>query len=499
MGPLLTAVMVGLLLCAGCVSTEHAADTGAIEWGVCAQGVGTGPSAARVECGTLAVPLDPAKPQGRTITLAVARLRASERSDSTVVVNPGGPGASGVDYLLGAADRLAAQRFTTHSDVVTFDPRGVGASAPTVRCRTATELDAEREADSGDRSPQGIAAAEATNRGIARKCSTRTGDEFLGLVGTSQVVDDVDRLRAALGRSRIDFIGFSYGSKIALEYEQRYPDRLFRMVIDGAVDPAANPVDTSVAQARSFQEVFDAFARDCTRMPGCALGADPAGALVQYQRLVRPLSQRPVPAGAGRTLDFQSAVDGTSMALYRTDLWPTLRSGLADLAAGRGGETLMSLADLLEGRGPGGTYDNSADAYLAIGCADGPRITDRAANDDLDRRLRAAAPYSDDGRGTGPAPLDPCAFWPPESVATARLEPGAASSAPTPTPLIVAVTHDPATPYAVGEEIARRTHGTLITVDGYGHTAALQGNRCVDEAVGDYLLNLDGLNGPLAC
>ena len=187
------------------------------------------------------------------------------------------------------------------------------------------------------------------------------------------------------------------------------------------------------------------------------------------------------------------------MALYRTDLWPTLRSGLADLAAGRGGATLMSLADLLEGRGPGGTYDNSADAYLAIGCADGLRIADRAANDDLDRRLRAAAPYTDDGRGTGHAPLDPCAFWPPERVAVPRSGPGAAPSVPTPAPLIVAVTHDPATPYSVGEEIARRTHGTLITVDGYSHTAALEGNRCVDEAVDDYLLNLDGLNGPLAC
>lgn len=504
-GRLLTTVMVGLLVCAGCASTDRAAEVGTIDWGACAHGVGAGPSAARVECGTLAVPLDPSKPHGRTITLAVARLRASERSDATVIVNPGGPGASGVDYLLGAADRLAAQRFTTHSDVVAFDPRGVGASVPTVRCRTAAELDAEREADTGDRSPQGIADAEAMNRGVAQKCSTRTGDEFLGLLGTSQVVDDVDRLRAALGRSRIDFIGFSYGSKIGLEYQQRYPDRLFRMVIDGAVDPDAAPIDAAVTQARSFQEVFDGFARDCTRVPGCALGADPADALVHYQRLVRPLTRSPAPAGSGRTLDFQSAVDGTSMALYRTDLWPTLRSGLADLAAGRGGESLMSLADLLEGWGPGGRYDNSADAYLAIGCADGPRITDRADNDDLDRRLRAAAPYTDDGRGTGHAPLDPCAFWPPISDAAAtssqsmQSETGAAASVPSPAPLVVAVTHDPATPYAVGEEIARRTRGTLITVDGYGHTAALQGNRCVDRAVDDYLSNLAELNGPLAC
>lgn len=504
--PLLVVVALLAFACGG-REPDDADPDASIRWGPCRDGAVIGSSAARVECATLAVPLDPAVPRGRTITLAVARLAAAQRSDATVLINPGGPGASGVDFLLGAADRLAAQGFTAHSDVVAFDPRGVGASEPQIRCRTGAELDAERNVDRGDRSEQGVAQAEAANRADARRCSARVGDEFLGLVGTSHVVDDVERLRIALGRSRVDFIGFSYGSKIGLDYGQRYPGRLFRLVVDGAVDPAADPIDASVAQARSFQDVFDAFVRDCTEVPGCALGADPAGALGRYQGIVRALTHRPAPAGPGRVLTFQSAVDGTSMALYRNDLWPTLRSGLADLAAGRGGQTLMSLADMLEGRRPGGTYDNSADANLAIGCADGPRITDRRLADDFERRLRAAAPYSDDGRATGRAPLDTCAFWPPASQATAT-EGHSASAAPSsaqqvgpvaPAPLVIATTHDPATPYAVGEAVARRTRGTLVTVDGYGHTSAFHGNRCVDEAVDRYLSNPVGLNRSLAC
>lgn len=507
---LVSLLAVMALVSGGCATNERSDGGATIRWEACPAGAALGSAAARVDCGTLAVPRDPAEPGGRTITLALARLRASQHSDTTVLLNPGGPGASGVDYLLGAAERLAAQRFTAHSDVVAFDPRGVGASTPAVRCRTAAELDAERDVDRGDRSERGITAAENQNRTDARRCAERVGAEFLGLVGTSQVVDDVDRLRTALGRAQIDFIGFSYGSKIGLEYGQRYPTKLFRLVVDGAVDPDADPIESSVAQARAFQDTFDAFARDCTMVPGCVLGTDPADVLRRYQALVRPLTTAPVPAGGGRVLTYQSAVDATSMALYRSDLWPTLRSGLADLAAGRGGQTLMSLADMQEGRGPGGAYDNSADAYLAVGCADGPRITDRRVAGDLDRRRRAAAPYSDDGRGSGLAPLDPCAFWPPANTATAGdgvvgdgVSGSPSSARPavgaSPPPLVIATTHDPATPYAAGETLARRTGGTLLTVHGYGHTAALQGNRCVDGVVDDYLSDLGSLNPSLAC
>lgn len=499
--PAVFVVAIGLV--SACAPASRPGDTGAIGWEACPDAPAVGDLAGRLQCGLLRVPLDPAT-GGGTVTLALARLRASGPAQGTVVINPGGPGASGVRYLLGAAPSLSAMRFTLDHDVVSFDPRGVGRSTPTVRCRTDAERDAQRSADLGDRSPAGIAAAERDARRVAGLCRTRVGSEVLTRLGTGFVVEDLERIRIALGENRIDFLGYSYGSRLGIEYARNHPSRIGALVLDGVDDPDADPIAATLAQARAFQDVFAGFAADCARIPECPLGADPAGAVSEYQRLVRPLRQRPVRVADGRLLTYDAAVEATGMALYRRDLWPTLRSGLAGIAPGpdgqnRGAQTLMSLADTMEGRDAAGHYDNSADAFLAVRCADGPQITDRALVDRLDREQRQAAPYADDGRGTGRGALDECAFWPtsdrrPEEAP--RRE-GIADGAPT--PVVVATVHDPATPYAAGVAAATRLRARLISVGGYGHTAALQGNVCVDSAVDAYFSRLAIPNGPLTC
>ncbi|GAC69479.1 alpha/beta hydrolase [Gordonia soli] len=495
-----------------------------IEWKACG---GTGdvddPAIARrLQCGTLSVPVRQSDPSAGTFSVAVARLAAGGPTRrGSVVINPGGPGASGVDHLIGDAENLAGQTFAGEFDVVAFDPRGVGRSEPVVRCRTDAERDAERATDYGDRSPGGVARVEDHLRDVVAGCREHTPAALLTSVGTSHVVDDLEVLRAALGDERLTYVGFSYGSRIGLEYQRRHPDRVRALVSDGPVDPDADPIGASTAQAAAFQRVFDAFARDCATAPDCPLADRPAGALAAYHRLVRPLVTRPVPAGAGRVLTQADSETATSAALYQRSLWPVLRLALRRLADGDG-TLLLALADRYEGRGDDGRYDNSQDAFTAIRCADDPRLPDRAAYDRLDGDLRRAAPYRDDGRGTGRGVLSICAFWPESGAGSPATVPS--SSAPSDTArsnsappgndpsnagpaggavagrgLMIATTDDPATPYATGRDLARSTDSVLVTVKGAGHTASLRGDACVDRVVNDYVVRLTLPPAALTC
>jgi hypothetical protein len=197
-----------------------------------------------------------------------------------------------------------------------------------------------------------------------------------------------------------------------------------------------------------------------------------------------PLIDKPLPADGGRTLHYSDAVTGTIQALYLDDFWPALARGLSQLATGDG-TTLIRLADLYYERQPDGAYGNKIEAFIVISCVDEERITDRAKQAELINRLNEVAPFRNDGRGVVPA-LDPCAFWP----APPTSEPHVPQVAGLPPTLTISVTGDPSTPYQAGVDLARALGGRLLTVEGDQHTAALQGNACVDDIVAGYLIDL---------
>ncbi|AJW38655.1 exported protease [Rhodococcus sp. B7740] len=441
-----------------------------------------------VECAMVTVPLDYADPEGRTIEVAISRTKATGEKIGSVLMNPGGPGSSGL-YLAGQAEGTAvADRF----DRIGFDPRGIGASEPEVRCLTSEEVDQERREPDVDVSPEGIAATEAEHRDYAAQCVERTGADVLEHVGTREVVRDMDVIRAVLGDEKLTYIGYSYGTRIGTAYAEEFPSNVRAMVLDGALDPDQSPVDEAVAQGAAFQTAFDAFAADCAQTETCPLGTDPAQAVAQFRSLVDPLIDRPADTTDPRGLSYDDAITGAQQALYSQQLWRLLRAGLNELRDGRG-DTLLRLADTYSGRLEDGSYTNIDDAFNAVRCVDGPPTTDRAAADEADARFRAAAPYLDDGRATGSAPLDLCAFWPVPNTS----DPHIVDVEGLPTLVVVSTTNDPATPYQAGVELAAQLRADLVTYDGTQHTVAFSGVDCIDEPLVNYLVELvppeDGL------
>ncbi|GAB3498606.1 alpha/beta hydrolase [Amycolatopsis cihanbeyliensis] len=439
-------------------------------------------------CARLTVPLDYADPGGEEITIGLLRREASnpDARIGSLVLNPGGPGASGMVAAASTAKQVEGTPLGERFDLVGFDPRGVGASRPQVDCLTDAERDADR-ADDGetDGSPRGVAEQEAEAKTFARQCAQRTehGPEMLANLGTRDVVKDMDVLRSALGDEKLSYVGYSYGTRIGYTYAEAFPGNVRALVLDGALDPEQNAVDSLVAQGKGFGVAFGEFVDWCVQRQDCALGSDPAGATGAYQDLVRPLIDNPIEVGDGRRLSYEDATTGTIQALYAEQFWEKLNTGLAEVRQGSG-KTLMELADRYNQRDENGHYASTQDAFTAINCVDHPKITDKDAILAAQREMAKSAPFLDDGRPDGAA-LDACAFWPVPSTS----EPGLPRVDGVPSPLVVSTTNDPATPYEAGVNLARAMDGALVTFEGTQHTVFLQGNECVDGAGTAYLVD----------
>lgn len=430
-------------------------------------------------CATVGVPVDDADPTGAQAQLAVIKIPASGSRIGVLLMNPGGPGASAVDAVVNLSDALSGSPIAEHFDLVGFDPRGVGHSTPDLRCRTDAEFDVWRREPMVDYSQAGVAAIEALNRGLAQKCLDRMGESFLAGVGTASAAKDMDVVRQALGEDQINYLGFSYGTELGTAYLERYPDRVRTMVLDGAIDPMQDQLDSLVAQMAGFQVAFDNYAADCAMSPACPLGTDPAQFVNRYHQLVNPLVAEPGRTSDPRGLSYADAITGTVNALYTPQFWKYLTSGLLGLQRRSDAGDLLLLADDYQGRDEDGRYSNGQDAFNAIRCVDSPTPSDPALWAGVDQRIRERAPFLSYGEFTGFAPRDLCAFWPVPPTST----PHEASPGPPGSVVVVSTTNDPATPYQAGVNLARQLGAPLITYDATQHTVVFDGEECVDGAV----------------
>ncbi|MCV7376311.1 alpha/beta hydrolase [Mycolicibacterium arabiense] len=455
-------------------------------WGSCTPLVGDVTRIPNAQCGVVTVPVDYADPAGPQANLAVIRIPATGPNRiGVLMVNPGGPGASAVDTVAGMGASLAGTEINRRFDLVGFDPRGVGHSTPEVRCRTDAEFDAYRRQPMADYSPAGVAAIESIYAGLAQGCLERTGTPFLANIGTASTAQDMDVVRAALGEAQINYLGFSYGTELGAKYAERYPDRVRAMVLDGAVDPGSDPIGENIRQLAGFQTAFDDYAADCARSTDCPLGQDPTQFVARYHQLVNPLVAGPAATTDPRGLSYQDAITGTVNALYTERYWKYLTSGLLGLARGTDPGDLLLLADDYQQRDRNGHYSNQQDAFTAIRCVDAPYPTDPAVWADADRRAREAAPFMAYGEFTGLAPRDICALWPvpPTSQPQDAVSPGPGKV------VVVSTTHDPATPYQAGVDLARQLGGSLISFEGTQHTVVFNGSPCVDPAIVSFLVD----------
>ncbi len=439
---------------------------------------------ADAECGMLSVPVDYDEPDGDVARIAMVRFKATGDKIGSLIINPGGPGESGVEAaasIVGSLPESVRQRF----DLVGFDPRGVANSTPALWCNSDADNDRLRAEPQVDYSPEGVAEIEKETKEFVQRCEDKMGKEFLANVGTVNVAKDLEAMRQALGDEKLTYLGYSYGTRIGATYAENYPDKVRAMVLDGAVDPNADPTEANVRQAAAFQTAFNDYAADCAQNPTCPLGTDPAKANDVYHSLVDPLVEKPLRTRDPRGLSYSDAIVGTILPLYSPDLWRHLTQALSEMERGAG-DTMLALADLYMGRDAQGHYNNSTDVRVAVNCVDKPAVTDRAKVVEEDRRVREAAPFMSYGEFTGHAPLGTCAFWPVPPTS----EPHELQVEGLPPTLVVSTTNDPATPYQAGVELAKQLGGTLVTFQGTQHTVVFQGNNCVDDIAANYLVDL---------
>lgn len=438
-------------------------------------------------CARLEVPLDYQDPDGRTAQIALLRVTAKgepSKRIGSILLNPGGPGFSGVSYAVTVANASANSPIAKQFDLVGFDPRGVGASTPALDCFT----DAQREADV----PLSTLNAgiedytEDETRRLYQQCAERSGGEdVLAHVGTRDVARDMDVLRAVLGDDKLTFAGASYGTRLGAVYAEMFPHNVRAMVLDGAVDPTAGTAARRVQQFAGFQRGFDNMAAFCARSPDCPLGTDPAQATAAFQQLLQPLIDRPIVTAEGRTLTYTGALNGLVLPLYGEAGWPAIIQGITELKAGKG-TSLMLLRDLAQSRSADGRYGNAVEATMAIECLDEERHTPEQESA-MKRAVFEAAPFMDTGRPV--AARDICEHWP---VKPTLGFPYATDIEGLPRTLVVSVTRDPATPHEGGIVLARTLGASLLTVEGERHGVALIGaNPCVDSVVEDYLIELE--------
>ena len=446
-----------------------------LRWVPCDQGF---------QCTRLLVPFDYSRPAGRRFSLPVIKLPASDPAKriGALLVNPGGPGGSGVSYALQARTEVAAP-VRARFDVVGFDPRGVGSSVPAVHCLTGSQLDTYFAADDTPATAAQLATVVAESRLFARGCE-RDSAALLPYVGTRDAARDMDVLRAALGDAKLTYLGKSYGTYLGAWYAQLFPGHVRALVLDGAIDPGSSSLSMNIAQARGFEVALRAFVADCVARAGCPVGrGSVAAGLARIQGLVSRATVHPL----RNDLDSQPAdgavlLNGIATALYSQGYWPTLREALT--AAFRGdGTVLVELANALYERNSSGHYSNLADANTAVDCLDRPWPTGLATWRSAAAAAARAAPLFG-------APIMwgslPCAFWP---VRPARPVPIRAAGAPP--ILVVGNKNDPATPYRWAQALSRDlASGVLLGWDGNGHTAYMMGSSCVDSIVNRYLISL---------
>ncbi len=437
-------------------------------------------AAESAECAMLTVPLDYGDPAGETIELAVARIAATgEDRIGSVVLNPGGPGAAATTFAPLVAALWSGGPLTDRFDIVGFDTRGVGLSRPAVDCYTDDERDADAPL---------AALGEWTDdsaREIVEKCADGTGrGDVLAHLGTRDTARDMDILRAALGDEKLTFAGVSYGTRLGAVYAEMFPQNVRALVLDGAVDPLKNTRERRIHLSEGLQASFQRFADFCAAQADCPLGADPARATSEAQRLLRPLVDEPLIAADGREVGFLAAGEGIVAGLYSEASWPAIAAGLAELKAGRP-DALLALRDGSYGRSESGEYTNSYEALFAINCLDEQRFTaEEMAR--LGEDLNDAVPFLDPG--TGPPTQDGCEYWPSEPTLG---YPYATDIDGLPEVLVVSATGDPVTPHDGGISLADTLGARLLTVDGNQHGTIVSRNECIDEIVADYLVDLE--------
>ncbi|MFM7068504.1 MAG: alpha/beta hydrolase [Actinomycetes bacterium] len=460
-------------------TTTESSAASPLSWGRCADEMA---ASAGLRCATLVVPVDPDTPKSGTVRIALARRAASgsrTQRIGSLVMNPGGPGGSGIEFLAGIASQMPEQ-LQQRFDLVSFDPRGVGASSP-VRCLTDAEKRRQFTGDLSPDTPQEVQRALDDQREFRSGC-TRRSPQLLRHMSTADVANDLDRIRAALGDDRLTFLGLSYGTSIAATYATMFPERVRALILDGSISPNASDATAAAAQLRGFERTLERFVAACNTSKQCPLAPNASAAIAAARASVAANPVVVTSEGGPRTLGPDQFDLGLATALYATATWGVAANAVRTVRDA-GARVLLTLGDQQTGRKADGTFDNSADAQTMVSCADSPERPSAAEATAAAQRMAAATP----GFGTSLGwSLLSCVDWPRPT------NPNPVPRAPdAPKLLVIGTLGDPATPYEWAQQMTEALgNATLLTYEGDGHTAFFKGSDCIDAATAAYLIDL---------
>lgn len=434
------------------------------------------------ECARIDVPLDYAKPDGRTIPIELLKRPAADPDQrvGSLLVNPGGPGAPGTTYA-DQAEYAFSENLRNRFDIIGFDPRGTGSSAP-VDCLSDDELDEYLAADPDPDTPAEIKEMTRWSQRIGKGCATKSPG-VAAHVSTVEAARDMDVIRGVLGEDTMSYFGASYGTKLGATYADLFPKKVGRLVLDGAVDLSLSSREQALQQARGFERAMTSYVDSCVEGGDCYLGKTRQAGLNRISKFLQEVDRAPLSLDNDRKLTQGKAFYGIVAPLYNQEYWPLLDQFLAAAFEGDGAG-LMQLSDLYSARNPDGGYaDNSSEAIWAINCLDDPSFVPVEQVPAQFADFEQASPTFGKTFAWGMTGCQGLAVDPPEE----RAPVDAKGADPI---LVVGTTRDPATPFEWAEALAQQLDsGVLVKRDGDGHTGYNQGNSCVDEAVESYLID----------
>ncbi len=458
--------------------------SGTIDWQSCPVADPVTSGNPELLCATITVPRDYLTPDGPTIDLALALLPAADQAHKVgpLLLNFGGPGASGVNILAESGRGVVPAEIGNRFDLVSWDPRGVNRSAP-VECLSDSEMDDWAVTPGIPDRPTATDWAAALNDAtwFANKCKAGTG-EMLAYIGTPASARDMESIRVGLGVAKLDYLGFSYGTALGAVYATLFPASTGHLILDGAVDMAPTDESEYGEQGVSLQSALDRLFAWCDADTACAFGGGSSRAA--FDTLMNRLDDRPIVLEDGRSLNAELAWTGVIMTLYNRDYWDYAVQGLAGASKGDG-YLLALLADAYTDRGEDGTYkSNIMEAFPAISCIDTPTTPSIARYKAIYEKFASKAPDFAAGQASGGLL---CGVWPYKSADPLPALVNGAGAAPI---LVVGTTGDPATPYAWAQRMASLLEsGHLLTYVGEGHTGVGGKSACIDGAAISFLVS----------
>ncbi|WP_329539762.1 alpha/beta hydrolase [Streptomyces sp. NBC_01358] len=430
-------------------------------------------SSPALQCATVRSPLDHDQPSGRQVTLALTRVPHTAKTfQGPLLVNPGGPGGSGLS-MAGFVAASLPKAVAAQYDVIGFDPRGVGRSRPALDC-VPKYFDPVRP----DPVPHSV-QDERTNRNRARDFAAACGKKYpdlLPFMDTVSAAKDLDVIRRATGSRQLNYLGYSYGTYLGSVYAKLFPERVRRLVLDSNVDPDGVWYDDNLSQDYAFDTRHKAFAAWVAKYDATyGLGSDPARVEAAWYRMRDAVGKNP----AGKKVGAGELDDTFLPGGYYNGYWPALAEAFAAYVHDKDEQALVKAYERFAAVDAEG--DNGYSVYSAVQCRDAQWPEDWNVWRSDSRRVHAKAPFMTWGNTWYNAP---CADWPVEPLNPVRV-----SNRGLPPALLFQATDDAATPYEGGVTLHRKLKGSSLVVEegGGNHGVTLSGNACLDRYLADYL------------